>query len=64
MANFLLNRPAAIGGAFALAAVPLRLFLSKTHSEEFCAVFLAAAGADYVGFGLQKGNHSLRWRPK
>ncbi len=58
MANFLLNRPAAIGSAFALAAVPLQLFLSKTHSEEFGAVFLAAAGAVYVGFGLQKGNQS------
>jgi hypothetical protein len=58
MANFLLNRPAAIGAALALVAVPLPLFLPKTHSEEFAAVFLAAAGAVYIGFGLQKGNQS------
>jgi 4-amino-4-deoxy-L-arabinose transferase-like glycosyltransferase len=58
MANFRLNRPAAIGAVLALAAVPLPLYLSKTHSEEFAAVFLAAACAVYIGFGLQKGNQS------
>jgi hypothetical protein len=58
MASFLSRPAAAIGALLALAAVPLPLYLSKTHSEEFAAVFLAAAGAVYIGFGLQKGNQS------
>jgi hypothetical protein len=58
MANFLMRPAVAIGATLALASAPLQLYLSKTRSEEFAAVFLAAAAALYIGFGLQKGNQS------
>ncbi len=56
MANFVAGRPAAIGAILAIATIPLHLFLSKAHSEQFAAVLLATMGAIYAGFGLQKGS--------
>jgi short chain dehydrogenase len=58
MANFLVGPPAAIGAVLAIATIPLHLFLSKAHSEQFAALLLACMGAIYAGFGLQKGNSS------
>jgi hypothetical protein len=58
MANFVASRPAAIGAILAIATIPLHLFLSKAHSEQFAAVLLAVTGVIYVGFGLQKGSLS------
>ena len=57
MTNFLLSRPAAIGAALAFATVPLHLYMSKSHSEQFAAMLLVGVGAVYIGFGLQKGTH-------
>lgn len=56
MADFVAGRPAAIGAILAIATIPLHLFLSKTHSEQFAAVLLAMMGAIYAGFGLQEGS--------
>ncbi|HWX13345.1 MAG TPA: hypothetical protein VNY06_00455, partial [Methylocella sp.] len=58
MANFLARPAAAIGAMLAFATVPLHLYLSKAHSEQFAAMLLAGVGAVYIGFGLQKGNQS------
>jgi hypothetical protein len=58
MANFLERSPAAIGGLLAVATIPLHLLISKTQSEQFAAVLLAAIGAIYVGFGLQTSNRA------
>jgi hypothetical protein len=58
MANFLVRPAAAIGAMLAITTIPLHLYLSKPHSEQFSAVLLAGVGAVYVGFGLQKGNRS------
>jgi chromate transport protein ChrA len=58
MANFLVRPAAAIGAMLAIATIPLHLYLSKPHSEQFSAVLLAGVGAVCVGFGLQKGNRS------
>jgi hypothetical protein len=58
MANFIVGRPAAIGAIAAIATIPVHLFSSKAHSEQFAAVLLAMMGAIYAGFGLQKGNSS------
>jgi hypothetical protein len=57
MANFIVGRPAAIGAALAIATIPLHLFLSKAHSEQFAAVLLAMMGAIYAGFGCKKEIH-------
>ena len=45
-----------MGALLAVATIPLHLLLSKTQSEQFAAVLLAACGAIYIGFSLQKGN--------
>ncbi|MBO0733207.1 MAG: hypothetical protein J2P49_02590 [Methylocapsa sp.] len=58
MTKFLLNRPAAIGAALAIALVPRSLLLSKPHLQQFAALLLAVMGAIYAGFALQKGNLS------
>lgn len=58
MANFFTGRPAAIGASLAIATVPLHLFMSKLHSEQFAALLLACMGAIYAGFALQKGDLS------
>ncbi len=44
-----------IGGAFALASLPLHVWLTRGASIELAAVSLAAIGAVYAGFGLQGG---------
>ena len=58
MANFFTRPPAAIGAMLAIATVPLHMFLSKLHSQQFAALLLAVMGAIYAGFALQKGNLS------
>jgi hypothetical protein len=55
VANFFTGQPAAIGAVLAIATVPLNLLLSK---EQFDALLLAAMGAIYARFALQKGNLS------
>jgi hypothetical protein len=58
MANFFTGPPATIGAILGIATIPLHLYLSQEHSEQFAAVLLAGCGAIYIGFGLQKGNQS------
>ena len=58
MANFFTGRPAAIGATLAIATVPLHLYLSRAHSEQFAEMLLGCCGAIYIGFGLQTGNQS------
>ncbi len=54
--SFSRSPAAAMGALLAVATIPLHLLLSKTQSEQFAAVLLAACGAIYIGFSLQKGN--------
>lgn len=48
-------RPGLIGGGLALASLPLHMALSHALSVELAAVLVAAIGAIYVGFALQRG---------
>jgi hypothetical protein len=54
--SFARSPAAAMGALLAVATISLHLLLSKTQSEQFAAVLLAACGAIYIGFSLQKGN--------
>jgi hypothetical protein len=54
--SFARSPAAAMGALLAVATIPLHLLLSKKQSEQFAAVLLAACGAIYIGFSLQKGN--------
>jgi hypothetical protein len=58
VANFTARPAAAIGAILGIATIPLHLYLSLAHSEQFAAVLLAGCGAIYIGFGLQTGNQS------
>jgi hypothetical protein len=58
MANLLTWLPATIGAVLAIATIPLHLLVSKTQSEQFAALLLAAIGAIYVEFGQQTGSRA------
>ena len=45
-----------VGGLLALASLPLHVAITRWHSVELAAVTLAAVGAIYAGFGLQRGS--------
>lgn len=49
------GRPGLIGGAMALALLPVHLWLDHLRSVELSAVMIAAIGAIYAGFALQRG---------
>jgi hypothetical protein len=55
MANFFTGPPAAIGAMLAIVTVPLHMFLSKLHSEQFAALLLAVMGAIYAGQNSPRG---------
>ena len=58
MGSVFARSPAAIGGLLSIVMGPFLLLFSKTQSEQFAAVLLAAIGAIYVGFGLQTGTRA------
>ncbi|WP_051952792.1 DUF6010 family protein [Methylocapsa aurea] len=58
VANSFARSPAMIGGLASVATIPAHFFLSKLQSEQFACVLLAAIGAIYVGFALQRGSLS------
>jgi hypothetical protein len=58
MANLLTWLPVTIGAVLAIAMIPLHLLVSKTQSEQFAALLLAAIGAIYVEFGQQTGSRA------
>ena len=47
--------PALIGAVLALASLPIHLALDPRASIELAAVVVAAVGAIYASFGLQRG---------
>jgi hypothetical protein len=49
------GRAALVGMLLSLATLPVHLVLDARHSIEFSGVVVAAIGAIYVGFALQKG---------
>ena len=48
-------RAAAVGGALALATLPLHAVVSHAMSVMLAALMLAAIGAIYIGFALRDG---------
>lgn len=49
------QRPALIGVALALASLPVHLVLDHPRSVQLAALLVAAIGAIYAGFALQRG---------
>jgi hypothetical protein len=56
--SFARSSAAAVGALLAVATIPFLLLLTKAQWEQFAAMILAAMGAIYIGFGLQKGNRT------
>jgi hypothetical protein len=56
--SFARSPAAAVGALIAVATIPFLLLLTKAQSEQFAAMILAAMGAIYIGFGLQKGSRA------
>lgn len=50
-----LASPALIGSGLAAASLPVHVVLARAASVELAALTLAAVGAVYAGFGLQRG---------
>jgi hypothetical protein len=56
--SFARSSAAAVGALLAVATIPFLLLLTKAQWEQFAAMILAAMGAIYIGFGLQKSNRA------